>query len=153
MEPFCPTRCWTSRFHSNHFGLVMLLFTELNAGGVNPGTAARMLVSVPPPANCCRKVWFHNASVAAPLLADDGAKPNVVVPEAVPRNSFTIGELRAKRSTSVAGYRSAKSPTPPRNTVLGRSRNGENANPTRGCQAIASRFGNTWLRPVWMDWL
>src|ERR1700737_1206101 len=94
----------------------MLLFADAIVGGVKvppaAATAEEMLASVPPDWKPCSKAWLELAAAVNALPGTPGAmlRPAIL-------KLATNGGLLTKRSMICPGYRSEKTPKPPRMTV------------------------------------
>src|SRR3954468_15346361 len=103
MTFFVPIGCWISRFHSTHFGFSSWPLIVLNPGAVKNGAASWISASVPPALKAFTKAVLFAVAIENTLFGTSGE--NGIGLDASPptTNWFTNGELRAKRSISVAG--------------------------------------------------
>src|SRR6516162_9296863 len=109
------------------------------------------LACVPPLENpdCRAAFWVARFDQAFPTSPGE-------IGASVVAKALTFGRLVMKRSARNPGYRSGKTPNPPRITVLPgfvKCELGVHAKPIRGPQASVCMSGKAWCNPVTTAWL
>src|SRR5215469_12857138 len=123
----------------------MLLAMEVKFGWI-PRLAWVPPLAKPP---CREAFWVARSVHALPT------SPGVIGPDVV-LNELTFGRLVMKRSARNPGYRSGKTPKPPRMTVVPGFEKcvlGVQAKPIRGPAESVCMLGKAWCNPVTTAWL